>query len=219
MRHASASSQVQATGSMRLDNTGTRFELFWLPGRNFLSLLDVATIDVFVKRADDFCWSIGCRARTLSSILKEPGQTAQPIPSCRLPQFAMTLTRFVTKNAFRNKRRSILTVFSIGGSLLLLTFLITIWRSFYDSTPTEQSAQRLIVRIRCRWCSICRVITGRRFRPFRASKKWSTSSGLAGNIWMTSRTLFRAVRHRSAGNFEGLSRIQIARRSTGSLAT
>src|SRR3984893_7346462 len=58
----------------------------------------------------------------------------------------MTLTRFVSKNAFRNKRRSILTILSIGGSLLLLTFLITIWRSFYDSKPSEQSAQRLIVR-------------------------------------------------------------------------
>src|SRR3984893_17921709 len=58
----------------------------------------------------------------------------------------MTLTRFVTKNAFRNKRRSILTVLSIGGSLLLLTFLITIWRSFCDSKPSEQSALRLIVR-------------------------------------------------------------------------
>ena len=58
----------------------------------------------------------------------------------------MTLTRFVTKNAFRNKRRSVLTVLSIGGSLLLLTFLITIWRSFYDSKPSEQSALRLIVR-------------------------------------------------------------------------
>jgi len=58
----------------------------------------------------------------------------------------MTLISFVRKNSFRNKRRSILTVLSIGGSLLLLTFLITIWRSFYDSKPTEQSAQRLIVR-------------------------------------------------------------------------
>ncbi|HEV3206524.1 MAG TPA: ABC transporter permease [Terriglobales bacterium] len=58
----------------------------------------------------------------------------------------MTLARFVTKNAFRNKRRSILTILSIGGSLLLLTFLITIWRSFYDSKPSEQSAQRLMVR-------------------------------------------------------------------------
>ncbi|MGH9513927.1 MAG: ABC transporter permease [Terriglobales bacterium] len=58
----------------------------------------------------------------------------------------MTLAGFVRKNSFRNKRRSILTVLSIGGSLLLLTFLITIWRSFYDSKPTEESAQRLIVR-------------------------------------------------------------------------
>jgi len=58
----------------------------------------------------------------------------------------MTLTRFVSKNAFRNKRRSILTILSIGGSLLLLTFLITIWRSFYDTKATEESAQRLIVR-------------------------------------------------------------------------
>ena len=59
----------------------------------------------------------------------------------------MTLTRFVSKNAFRNKRRSILTILSIGGSLLLLTFLITIWRSFYDSKPSEESAQRLIERV------------------------------------------------------------------------
>ena len=58
----------------------------------------------------------------------------------------MTLSAFVRKNAFRNKRRSILTILSIGFSLLLLTFLITVWRSFYDSKPSEQSAQRLIVR-------------------------------------------------------------------------
>jgi cell division protein FtsX len=43
----------------------------------------------------------------------------------------MTLTRFVTKNAFRNKRRSILTVASIGVSLLLLTFMMTMWSGFY----------------------------------------------------------------------------------------
>ena len=58
----------------------------------------------------------------------------------------MTLTRFVTKNAFRNKRRSVLTVLSIGGSLVLLTFLMTIWHGFYNSEGSEQSAQRLIVR-------------------------------------------------------------------------
>jgi putative ABC transport system permease protein len=58
----------------------------------------------------------------------------------------MTLTRFVTKNTFRNKRRSILTVLSIGFSLLLLTLMMTIWRSFYIDQGSAQSAQRLLVR-------------------------------------------------------------------------
>ena len=58
----------------------------------------------------------------------------------------MTLTRFVRKNAFRNKRRSILTILSVGFSLLLLTFMITIWRSFYIDEGSVQSAQRLMVR-------------------------------------------------------------------------
>src|SRR3954451_18249831 len=58
----------------------------------------------------------------------------------------MTLTRFVTGNAFRNKRRSILTVLSITFSLLLLTFMMTIWRGFYMDKGSEQSAQRLVVR-------------------------------------------------------------------------
>jgi putative ABC transport system permease protein len=60
----------------------------------------------------------------------------------------MTLTRFVTKNAFRNKRRSILTVLSIAFSLLLLTFLMTLWRSFALDDGSAESQQRLIVRHR-----------------------------------------------------------------------
>lgn len=58
----------------------------------------------------------------------------------------MTLARFVRKNAFRNKRRSLLTLLSIGFSLLLLTVMMTIWRAFYMSEGTAESAQRLIVR-------------------------------------------------------------------------
>jgi len=58
----------------------------------------------------------------------------------------MTLTRFVRKNALRNKRRSILTLLSIGFSLLLLTVMMTIWRAFYMSDGTAESANRLIVR-------------------------------------------------------------------------
>jgi putative ABC transport system permease protein len=60
----------------------------------------------------------------------------------------MTLTRFVTKNAFRNKRRSILTVLSIAFSLLLLTLMMTIWHAFYLSDGSAESAQRLVVRHR-----------------------------------------------------------------------
>jgi putative ABC transport system permease protein len=60
----------------------------------------------------------------------------------------MTLTRFVTKNAFRNKRRSTLTVLSIAFSLLLLTLMMTIWRAFYLSDGSAESAERLVVRHR-----------------------------------------------------------------------
>ncbi len=60
----------------------------------------------------------------------------------------MTLTRFVAKSAFRNKRRSLLTVLSIMFSLVLLTLMMTIWRGFYIDKGTAQSAQRLITRHR-----------------------------------------------------------------------
>src|SRR5271154_6720783 len=60
----------------------------------------------------------------------------------------MMLTRFVTKSAFRNKRRSTLTVLSITFSLLLLTLMMTIWRAFYIDTFSAESAQRLITRHR-----------------------------------------------------------------------
>jgi putative ABC transport system permease protein len=58
----------------------------------------------------------------------------------------VTLTRFVRKNTFRNLRRSILTVLSIGFSLLLLTLMMAIWRNFYMSKGTEESALRLVTR-------------------------------------------------------------------------
>ncbi len=60
----------------------------------------------------------------------------------------MTLTRFVTKSAFRNKRRSILTVLSLAFSLLLLTLMMTIWRAFYLDNASAESAQRLVTRHR-----------------------------------------------------------------------
>jgi putative ABC transport system permease protein len=58
----------------------------------------------------------------------------------------MTLTRFVTKSAFRNKRRSLLTVASIAFSLLLLCIMLCVWRSFYIDKGAPDSALRIMTR-------------------------------------------------------------------------
>src|SRR5258706_13655798 len=58
----------------------------------------------------------------------------------------MTLSHFVTKNAFRNRLRSGLTVLSVAFSLLLLTLMMTVWRSFYLDKGSDESAQRLLTR-------------------------------------------------------------------------
>ena len=60
----------------------------------------------------------------------------------------MTITRFVTKSAFRNRRRSILTVLSITFSLVLLILMMTVWHTFYIDKGSAESAQRLVVRHR-----------------------------------------------------------------------
>src|ERR1039457_6533841 len=91
----------------------------------------------------------GCRQRGTSSILGGLGRSIllHPAPGT-LWSTTMTLTRFVTKNAFRNKRRSTLTVLSIAFSLLLLTLMMTIWRAFYLDQGSAESAERLVVRHR-----------------------------------------------------------------------
>ena len=58
----------------------------------------------------------------------------------------MTLTGFISKNAFRNKRRSTLTVLSIAFSLLLLTIMMILWRTFYMNDGSAESNLRLITR-------------------------------------------------------------------------
>jgi putative ABC transport system permease protein len=60
----------------------------------------------------------------------------------------MTLGSFVVRNAFRNKRRSLLTLVSISFSLLLLTLMICIWRSFYIDQVAPEASRRLITRDR-----------------------------------------------------------------------
>src|SRR5271165_2843231 len=58
----------------------------------------------------------------------------------------MTLIRFVGKSAFRNKRRSLLTVASIAFSLLLLCIMLCVWRSFYIDKGAPDSALRIMTR-------------------------------------------------------------------------
>src|ERR1035438_3956135 len=60
----------------------------------------------------------------------------------------MTLETFVIRSAFRNKRRSLLTMVSISFSLLLLTLMICIWRSFYVDQVAPEASRRLIIRDR-----------------------------------------------------------------------
>src|SRR5258706_735632 len=58
----------------------------------------------------------------------------------------MTFTRFVTRSTFRNRLRSLLTVSSIAFSLLLLSVMLTLWRSFYIDKGAPDSALRIMTR-------------------------------------------------------------------------
>ena len=60
----------------------------------------------------------------------------------------MTLSSFVVRNTFRNKRRSLLTMASISFSLLLLTMMMSIWRTFYLDPGPPDAVRRIITRDR-----------------------------------------------------------------------
>src|SRR5882762_4138242 len=52
------------------------------------------------------------------------------------------------KNCWRNRRRTILTIVSIGVSMCLLGVIISVYHAFYLSDPTPDQALRLITRNR-----------------------------------------------------------------------
>jgi putative ABC transport system permease protein len=60
----------------------------------------------------------------------------------------MTFSSFVVRNTFRNKRRSLLTMLSISFSLLLLTLMMSIWRTFYIDQGPPDTVKRIITRDR-----------------------------------------------------------------------
>jgi putative ABC transport system permease protein len=58
----------------------------------------------------------------------------------------MTLTGFIARNAFRNKRRLALTLSSVALSLFLLTVLQVVLRGLTDPATNEDVALRIVVR-------------------------------------------------------------------------
>ena len=90
---------------------------------------------------------------------------------CGISDDFMTLGGFVVRNTFRNKRRSLLTMLSISFSLLLLTMMMSIWRTFYiDQGAPECREDASLLGTGFRWHFFCRRITATRFAPCQA---WS----------------------------------------------
>jgi putative ABC transport system permease protein len=54
----------------------------------------------------------------------------------------------ILKNGWRNHRRTVLTVLSIGVSLCLLGMVMALYKAFYFAQPTEYQALRLVTRNR-----------------------------------------------------------------------
>jgi putative ABC transport system permease protein len=52
----------------------------------------------------------------------------------------------ILKNCWRNRRRTILTILSIGVSLCLLGVLLAIYQAFYFSNPSPSEALRVVTR-------------------------------------------------------------------------
>lgn len=63
----------------------------------------------------------------------------------------------ITKNAMRNRRRSFLTICSVGASLCLLGVLMAIYHAFFFTPPTPEQERRLITRNRISLANIMPV--------------------------------------------------------------
>jgi putative ABC transport system permease protein len=60
----------------------------------------------------------------------------------------MRFASLILKNSWRNHRRTLLTVFSIGVSLCLLGMVMALYKAFYYTKPTDNQALRLVTRNR-----------------------------------------------------------------------
>src|SRR3982751_3123531 len=60
----------------------------------------------------------------------------------------MRYVPLVLKNCWRNRRRTLLTIASIGVSMCLLGVMMSMYHAFYLSAPVAEEALRLVVRNR-----------------------------------------------------------------------
>lgn len=60
----------------------------------------------------------------------------------------MRYPSLIAKNAMRNRRRSILTICSVGASLCLLGVMMAIYHAFFFTPPTPEQERRLVTRNR-----------------------------------------------------------------------
>lgn len=102
----------------------------------------------------------------------------------------MTLGSFVVRNTFRNKRRSLLTMVSISFSLLLLTLMICIWRSFYVDQVAPEASRRVITRDRVSLAFFLPAFYRDKIRSIQGVSAVAPSPGSAGAISMNGRSIF-----------------------------
>ena len=76
----------------------------------------------------------------------------------------MKLLPLIIRNCFRNKRRTILTVLSIGMSLFLISTLKTMLESLEGPPMTPESAKRIIVRHQTSLTNVMPISYGERIR-------------------------------------------------------
>jgi putative ABC transport system permease protein len=86
----------------------------------------------------------------------------------------------VLKNCWRNRRRTVLTIASIGVSMCLLGVVVAMYHAFYLSSPTPAQASRLVTRNRISLAVEMPLAYQSRIRPVAGVKEVMVSNWFGG---------------------------------------
>jgi putative ABC transport system permease protein len=86
----------------------------------------------------------------------------------------------VLRNAWRNRRRTVLTIASIGVSMCLLGVMLSVYHALYLSDPTPEQALRLVTRNRVSLTQILPESYGARIRNVAGVQSVMISSWFGG---------------------------------------